>query len=183
MTQLHPDVSATDHSEGPADAPVTLVEYGDYECPHCGRAHPIVKAIQQAMGDSLRFVFRNFPLAEIHPHASTAAQAAEAVAHGGPAAFWWMHDAIFEHQNHLDIASLLKYATAAGADADAVRQAIDRGTLVERVNSDFMSGVRSGVNGTPTFFVNGHRYDGEWWNAEAFLADLTAAMQASHSRS
>ena len=182
MTQLHPDVSSADHSEGPAHAPVTLVEYGDYECPHCGRAYPIVKAIQQAMGDSLRFVFRNFPLAEIHPHASTAAQAAEAAAAVGSGAFWAMHDAIFEHQDHLDIASLHTYAVASGVDPDAVRQAISHGTFVERVNADFMSGVRSGVNGTPTFFVNGQRYDGEWWNAESFLADLTVATRASHSR-
>ena len=183
MTQLHPGVSLTDHGEGSAHAPVTLVEYGDYECPHCGRAYPIVKAIQQAMGDSLRFVFRNFPLAEIHPHASTAAQAAEAAASVSLGAFWAMHDALFEHQSHLDVASLLKYAAAAGVDPDAVSHAVSKGTFVERVNSDFMSGVRSGVNGTPTFFVNGQRYDGEWWNAEAFLADLTTAVRAAQSHS
>ena len=182
MTQLHPAVSPMDHIAGPAHAPVTLVEYGDYQCPHCGHAHPIVKAIQLAMGDSLRFVFRNFPLAEIHPHASTAAQAAETAASAGSGAFWAMHDAMFEHQDHLDIASLGKYAVAAGVDPETVRQAISHGTFVDRVNSDFLSGVRSGVNGTPTFFVNGQRYDGEWWNAEAFLADLALASRAVHSR-
>lgn len=176
MTQLRPEVSAHDHATGPANAPVTLVEYGDYECPHCGRAHPVVKAIQAAMGDSLRFVFRNFPLTEVHPHATMAAQAAEATSVAGSTVFWALHDMLFEHQNHLDTVSLTRYAAAAGADANVVRAALEAGTYAERVSADFMSGVRSGVNGTPTFFINGVRYEGEWLNAASFLADVTAVV-------
>ncbi len=174
---LRPDVSGTDHSIGPANAPVTLVEYGDYECPHCGRAHPIVKRVVAEMGESMRFVFRNFPLAEIHPHATIAAQAVEAARDAGPNSFWAMHDLVFEHQEHLDGGSLLRYAASAGADSNAVRDALEAGTFAERVSSDFMSGVRSGVNGTPTFFVNGARYEGAWWEFDTFLHDLRARAE------
>ncbi|MBC7841407.1 MAG: DsbA family protein [Gemmatimonadaceae bacterium] len=175
MSQLRPEVSADDHSVGPVDAPITLVEFGDYECPHCGRAYPVVKQLQATLGDSLRFVFRNFPLSEIHPHASAAAQAAEAAGESGSDPFWAMHDLLYEHQRHLDTHSLLRYAETAGADPVAVQHALDAGSYVERVNTDFMSGVRSGVNGTPTFFINGVRYNGDWSDVETFLADLTAA--------
>src|SRR6476646_7201477 len=107
-------VSERDHIQGPADAPVTLVEYGDYECPHCGRAYPVVKAIQRHFGRRLRFVFRNFPLAEAHPHAAHAAEAAEAAAAQGR--FWEMHDSLFEHQQALDDRHLVEYAGALGLD-------------------------------------------------------------------
>ena len=180
MSDLRPGISATDHSIGPANAPVTLLEFGDYECPHCGRAYPVVKQLQSAMGDALRFVFRNFPMSEMHPHANSAAQAAEATAESGAAAYWSMHDLLYEHQSHLDAGSLTRYAEAAGADAAAVRAALDAGTYIERVKTDFMSGVRSGVNGTPTYFINGTRYDGDWTDFDAFLADLTS-MQTSPS--
>jgi protein-disulfide isomerase len=182
MSDLQPGVSAADHSIGPASAPVTLVEFGDYECPHCGRAHPVVKRLQAAMGDSLRFVFRNFPLSEIHPHANAAAQAAEAAAESGSATFWAMHDLLYEHQSRLDTASLLKYAAAAGADTTAMKHALDAGGYIERVQADFMSGVRSGVNGTPTFFINGARYEGDWPDFDAFLADLTSAQTSPSQR-
>ena len=158
--RLIPPVSHRDHTAGAAGAPVTLVEYGDYECPHCGRAYPIIKAIQQRLGERLRFVFRNFPLKEAHPHAEHAAQAAEAAAEAGK--FWEMHDTLFEHQNALDDQSLARYAEAVGAGAGRIEAALAEQTYSRRVREDFLSGVRSGVNGTPTFFINGARYDGPW---------------------
>jgi protein-disulfide isomerase len=165
-------VGARDHAQGPATAPVTLVEYGDYECPHCGRAYPIVKALQQLMGDSMRFVFRNFPLTDSHPHAAQAAEAAEAAGEQGK--FWEMHDLLFEHQNALDLRHLAGYGKRLGMDPDALVQAIEREAFDARVREDFMSGVRSGVNGTPTFFINGARYDGMW-----DLPLLTAGVKAA----
>ena len=173
-------VDATDHALGPADAPVTLVEYGDYECPHCARAHPVTVALRARLGDRMRFVFRNFPLGEIHRHAEHAAQAAEAVAAlAGEAAFWAMHDRLFEHQGEgLGDHALAAHATAAGADGTAVLDAVRAGTHAARVRADFMGGVRSGVNGTPTFFVNGQRVDGDWSDVAAFgalLEDVAAA--------
>lgn len=174
---LHPAVTEKDHSLGPADAPVTLVEYGDYQCPHCFRAHPIITAVLKQVGPRVRFVFRNFPLTEIHPEALHAAEAAESVAsRAGAAAFWKMHDAIYEHQQDsedaLDDAHLVRYAKSAGADPAGVQEDLDEGTFEERVRGDFMSGVRSGVNGTPTFFVQGERFDGDWTNPEVLLRAL-----------
>ena len=165
--RLRLPVGGTDHSAGPADAPVTLVEYGDFQCPYCFRAHPIVMKLQDRLGDTLRFVFRNFPITELHPDALKAAEAAESVAaHAGPAAYWRMHHAIFEHQQDsadaLDRPHLLRYAADAGADPARVQDDLEAGTFEERVRDDFLSGVRSGVNGTPTFFINGMRYDGSW---------------------
>jgi protein-disulfide isomerase len=154
---LNPPVSPVDHAQGTDDAAVTLVEYGDYECPHCGRAHPIVKRLQQHFGNSLRFVYRNFPLSEIHPLAEAAAEAAEfGAAHGK---FWEMHDGIFEHQSRLSPELLVELAKKNGLDPESLREALSKGTFRDRVKSDFRSGVRSGVNGTPTFFINGHRLD------------------------
>jgi len=176
-SELTPPVSAHDHVAGPDDAPVTLVEYGDYECPYCGMAHPIVKAAQLTLGSQLRFVFRNFPLAEIHPHARLAAQAAEAAAAQGK--FWEMNGTLFEYQNALEVEDLIGYAKALGLDATQLARDLEAGTYEKRVRDDFRSGVRSGVNGTPTFFVNGDRYDGSWANEEAFIRALRdAARQA-----
>jgi protein-disulfide isomerase len=176
-SRLTPPVSAHDHVAGPDDAPVTLVEYGDYECPYCGMAYPIVKVAQRELGTQLRFVFRNFPLAETHPHARRAAQAAEAAAAQGK--FWAMHDMIFEHQSALEDADLLRYAETLDLDVARVARELEAGTYAKRVRDDFRSGVRSGVNGTPTFFVNGDRYDGSWTDEEAFIRALRdAARQA-----
>ncbi len=155
---LTPPVAARDHAQGRADAPVTLVEYGDYECPHCGRAYPIVKAVQRSMGNSLRFVFRNFPLTKAHEHAEHAAEMAEAAAHEGK--FWEMHDLLFEHQDALEDEHLVGYATSLAIDPAWAAAALAQGLFRERVREDFASGVKSGVNGTPTFFINGGRYDG-----------------------
>lgn len=150
-------VSDDDHQQGPANAPVTLVEYGDYECPYCGEAHPIVQAIQREMGDRLRFVFRNFPLTQVHPHAAGAAEAAEAA--GAQDAFWPYHDRLYEHQNDLSVRALIGHARHLRLSLDRFERALEQHTFEERVRSDFMSGVRSGVNGTPTFFINGIRHD------------------------
>jgi protein-disulfide isomerase len=167
-------VGARDHAQGPTSAPVTLVEYGDYECPHCGRAYPILKAVQKRLGNKLCFVFRNFPLTEIHPHAENAALAAEAAGELGR--FWEMHDALFDNQEALKPADLLLYAEGIGLDAGAFSKTFKAQAHIERVREDFMSGVRSGVNGTPTFFIDGVRYDGSW-----IYADLVAALEAALS--
>lgn len=171
--QLTPPVTERDHAAGPEEAPVTLVEYGDYECPYCGMAEPIVKKARRELGSQLRFVFRNFPLAETHPHARLAAQAAEAA--GAQGRFWEMHDIIFEHQYDLEVEDLVGYAKSLGLDALQVARDLEAGTYEKRVRDDFRSGVRSGVNGTPTFFLNEIRYDGSWANEEAFIRALREA--------
>ena len=167
--QLTLPVGPRDHAIGPPDAPVTLVEYGDFQCPHCGRAYPIVKDIVRTLGAKLRFVFRNFPLTRIHPEAEHAAEAAEAA--GAQGAFWQMHDRLFERQFALDDDHLIDYATELGLNAERIRGELDAGTYAGRVRDDFMSGVKSGVNGTPTFFINGVRYD-ESWDRDSLLGAL-----------
>lgn len=157
MAKLRVPVGSGNHAQGRADAPVTLVEYGDYECPHCGRAYPIVTALQEQFGDQLRFVFRNFPLREMHPHAEAAAEAAEFA--GEHHKFWEMHDLIFENQAALSERLLGELAQQLGLEAKALHQSLRSGAFSERVARDFSGGVRSGVNGTPTFFINGERHD------------------------
>jgi protein-disulfide isomerase len=173
MSKLRPPVGPDDHALGSADAPVTLVEYGDYECPHCGAAHPIVKRVLRRLGTHVRFVFRNFPLGEMHPHAVVAAEAAEAA--GLQDEFWRMHDHIFEHQNALEPEDLIGYAKRLGLDAARFATDLELDAIEERVRSDFASGVRSGVNGTPTFFINGRRFEGDWTNVDSFVAALESA--------
>jgi protein-disulfide isomerase len=151
-------VNERDHVVGPETAPVTMVEYGDYECPFCGAAHPIVKALQKALGDNLRFAFRHFPLSQIHPHSFQAAEAAEAA--GAQGHFWEMHDMIFEHQDRLSTQDLLAYASAIGLALERFAEDLAEHRHASKVRENFLSGVRSGVNGTPTFFVNGVRHDG-----------------------
>lgn len=160
VARLSTPVTARDHAQGPPDAVVTLVEYGDYECPHCGRAYPIVKGIQARMGSRLRFVFRNFPLKEIHPHAEHAAELAETAAVQGK--FWEMHDRIFEHQRTLGDLHLLEFAAELDLDVERVKRELASHTHEARVREDFLSGIKSGVNGTPTFFINGVRHDAAW---------------------
>jgi protein-disulfide isomerase len=161
-----------DHVQGPADAPVTLLEYGDYECPYCGAAYPIVKEVQDQMGDRLRFVFRNFPITTSHPHAERAAEAAEAA--GSQGKFWEMHDLLYEKQQRLDDSDLRSYAEELGLDLRAFDEDMASGVHAERVREDFMSGVLSGVNGTPTFYVNGVRHD-DSYELESLLAALERA--------
>jgi protein-disulfide isomerase len=160
VSRLTPAVSEADHRQGPDDAPVTLVEYGDYECPSCGQAYLIVKEVQRLLGSKMRFVFRNFPLSEKHPHAMRAAEAAEAA--GGQGKFWEMHDMLFEHQDALADSDLVQDAALLEIEVEQFRRELAAGMHTDRVRKDFDSGVRSGVNGTPTFFINGVRYDGSW---------------------
>jgi protein-disulfide isomerase len=171
-SQLTLPVAERDHSQGPASAPVTLVEYGDYECPYCGAAYPIVKEIQQRLGDRLRFVFRNFPITTAHPHAEHAAEAAEAAAAQGK--FWEMHDHLYENQRHLRDDRLHAYAEALGLDVDVFDKELAEHVHADRVHEDFMSGVRSGVNGTPTFFINGVRHD-DSYDLETLLSAVERA--------
>ena len=163
-------VSDADHIRGPVRAPVTLVEYGDYECPYCGAAAPIVDEVQQLMADRLRFVFRHFPITTLHPHAEQAAEAAEAA--GAQDAFWEMHDLLFENQDRLGYRDLLTYAGALDLDVNRFQRELEGRVHADRVRDDFMGGVRSGVSGTPTFFINGVRHDGGW-----DLASLGAALE------
>ena len=154
---LTPPVSERDHAQGRADAPVTLVEYGDFQCPYCGAAYPEVKRLQKALGKRLRFVFRNFPLTQAHPYALIAAEAAEAAALHGK--FWEMHDLIYENQAELEPDILPAWAEKVGLDLDEFGTAIQQGGVTKRIKEDRMSGIRSGVNGTPCFFINATRYD------------------------
>jgi protein-disulfide isomerase len=147
-----------DHIQGPVDAPIRLVEYGDYECPYCGEAYPVVKAIQESLGERLCFAFRNFPLGNSHPHAQHAAEAAEAAAAQGR--FWEMHDLLYENQDALEDEDLVGYASALRLDARRLMSEVLAGTFTSRVREDFRSGARHGVNGTPSFFINGILYEG-----------------------
>lgn len=157
---LTPPVGKPDHVEGPADARVTLVEYGDFECPHCGAAHLIVKAVQKAMGDRLRFVFRHFPLTQIHPHAEAAAEASEAA--GAQGQFWAMHDLLFENQHALEDDDLLIYASEIGLDVGRFARELASALYAARVREDYLSGLESGVTGTPTLFINNVRHVGAY---------------------
>ncbi|QIB35747.1 DsbA family protein [Ancylobacter pratisalsi] len=157
MSHLTPEVGPGDHVLGPADAPVTLVEYGDYECPYCGQEYPILKEVLRRLGGQVRLVFRNFPITESHPHAAHAAAFAEAVAAIGR--FWEAHDLLYEHQATLDDASLAGFARVIGLPRADLDDALN-GRHDAKIRQDFIGGIRSGVNGTPTLFINGLRYDG-----------------------
>ncbi|MDE1568618.1 DsbA family protein [Aquabacter sp. P-9] len=157
MTHPIPALAGDDHVAGPATAAVTLVEYGDYQCPYCGEAYPELKAVQRAMGHGLRFVFRNFPLVEVHAHALRAAQFAEAAAEAGR--FWEAHDLLYENQEALGDQSLLAYGQHLGLDR-ALLMAAFEGRHDDKIQRDFLGGVRGGVNGTPCLFINGRLYEG-----------------------
>jgi NhaA family Na+:H+ antiporter len=152
-------VTKSDHILGPSDAPITLVEYGDYECPHCRLVHRIIKQLRERLGDKLRYVYRHLPITTVHAQARLAAEAAEAAAAQGK--FWEMHDALFDH-DVIDKAHILQYAAAIGLDMEQFQRDLDQHTFADRVEADFRSGIRSGANGTPSFYVNGERYDGAW---------------------
>jgi protein-disulfide isomerase len=160
MSKLKTPVTNKDHFQGNANAAIELVEYGDYQCPYCGHAYPIIKNIQKKMGNKLKFVFRNFPLAESHPNAVNAAVSSEAAALQNK--FWEMHDHLYEHQNSLNDASLIKYAGQLGLNVERFETDFEKPELMKKVDDDFESGVRSGVNGTPSFFINGEKYNGDW---------------------
>ena len=172
MSGLTPPVSAADHRSGPDDAPITLVEYGDFECPACGAAYPNVEDVRRKLGARLGFVFRHFPLTQMHPHAMHAAEAAEAASAQGK--FWQMHGMLFEHQDALEDADLVRYAKALHLDDKRFASELASEAHDERIREHIGSGIRSGVNGTPTFFINGVRHDGTWEES-----DLLAALEAA----
>ncbi len=157
-SRLRPPVDGRDHRAGSDAAAVTLVEFGDYECPFCVQAHRVVKALQKRLGAQLRFVFRNFPLAAAHPHALLAAEAAESADAAGH--FWPMHDLLFEHPGALEPPDLMEYAARLGLDLDVFESDLRAQRFRDKLQADLRSGAISGVNGTPTFFINGQRHDG-----------------------
>jgi len=167
-------VGSRDHIRGHRQSPITLLEYGDYQCPYCGAAYFVVEEVRRRMGDDLRFVFRHFPLSRIHPHAEKAAEAAEAAAAQG--AFWPMHDLLFTHQDALEEDELVSYAAMLELDLVRFSEELTSGLYAARVRDDFMGGVRSGVAGTPTFFINGIQYAGI-----AELGRLLSAVRAERS--
>jgi protein-disulfide isomerase len=166
-------VSERDHVIGRETAPVTLLEYGDYECPYCAAAQPNVKQALSALGDDVRFAYRHFPLAQIHPHAALAAEAAEAA--GAQGRFWEMHELLFANQQRLGPRDLLVDAERLGLDLNRFARDLDEHTFRPKVREDFMSGVRSGVNGTPTFFVNGVRHNGGY-SAEELVEAIESEL-------
>jgi protein-disulfide isomerase len=170
MGTLRVPVTQHDHTKGPANAPVTLVEYGDYECPGCGAAYPIVNLVLRHFGPKLQFVSRHFPLTQVHPNAEPAAESAEFA--GAYGRFWQMHDGIYENQDRLGPPLLFALARALELSELELRDALENETYAPKIKSDFLGGVRSGVNGTPSFFVNGHQHEGSY----AF-EDLVAAIE------
>jgi protein-disulfide isomerase len=171
MATLKIPITSRDHRRGDPDAPVILVEYGDYQCPYCAMAQPVVRELLHSFGADLALVYRHFPITEAHPLAATAAQAAEFA--GDHNAFWDMHEALFANQPRLSLPAIFGIAGAVGLSQVELQQALSDGTYAQKVRDDFMGGVRSGVNGTPCFFINGLRYDG----AHSF-PDLAAAIAA-----
>ncbi|MGD0769223.1 MAG: DsbA family protein [Tepidisphaeraceae bacterium] len=167
-------VTEQDHAVGPASAPITIVEYGDYECPDCLNAVPVIEGVRQSLGGRLRFVFRHFPQSSIHPHASAAAEAAEAAAEQGK--FWEMHAALFQHQKELAEVDLSHLALTLGLEIYKFETSRNQEKHRLRIRTDFESGLRSGVKGTPTLFMNGRRYDGPV-NAKAIIAATETAAR------
>jgi protein-disulfide isomerase len=175
MALLKTPVTARDHWRGDPDAPVVLVEYGDYQCPYCAAAHPVVKELLDGFHTSLALVFRHFPLSEAHPMAIPAAQTAEFA--GERNRFWEMHDALYMNQPRLGPQALFALADALGLPENELQAALTSGAYADRIRSDFLSGVHSGVNGTPCFFINGVRHDGGW-----SFEELAAAIEAAQTR-
>lgn len=159
MSLLRVPVMQADHVPGRPEAPVNMVEYGDYECPFCGLAHPIIKRVQKHFGRQPRFAYRHFPLAQVHPHAQDAAETAFAGAQG---CFWEMHDGLFENQASLGVALFFALAATLDLPEEELRTALDTEAYAAKVRSDFTGGVRSGASGTPTFLINGHPQDGSF---------------------
>jgi protein-disulfide isomerase len=160
MSKLIPPVNTADHIKGNPDSAVILVEYGDFQCPHCGAAHPIVKKIEESFQGKLAFVFRHFPLAESHPYAQAAAVASEAASIQGK--FWQMHELIYDNQSKLGLEMLLQLAEHLKLDMKRFQHDFKDPKLFEKVEADFESGIKSGVNGTPSFYVNAIKYNGPY---------------------
>jgi predicted DsbA family dithiol-disulfide isomerase len=170
-------VGAGDHARGPEDAPVTLVQYGDYECPYCAQAHPWLKELQERAGERVRFIFRHFPLDSVHPRARRAAQAAEAAAAQGR--FWEMHDLLYDNREALGEEDLLKrYAAELGLDLRRFEEDLANDHHAWRIEEDRLGGTRAGVEGTPAFFVNGVRYTGSI-DLDGLLAAVEEAASSS----
>jgi len=172
-TILRPPINERDHVAGAADAPITLVEFGDYECPFCGRAEGVIRALRQQLGGRMRFVFRNFPIVPIHSHAVLAAEAAEAA--GAQGQFWPMHDLLFDNQDALEAPNLVEYANRVGLDVEAFVDDLRDHRYLEKVRDDVHSGAESGVEGTPTFFINGQRHEGGY-DFDSLFAAISAAV-------
>jgi Na+/H+ antiporter NhaA len=175
LIDLEQEVDEDDHVRGPDDAPVTIVEYGDFECPYCGRAEPAIRELLAERGKEIRYVFRHLPLTDVHPHAQLAAEAAEAA--GSQGKFWEMHDLLLDHQDALTGKDLLRYAEELGLDVERFRNELRRHEHDGRVARDVESAELSGVSGTPTFFINGQRHHGAY-----DLATLTNAVRAARAR-
>jgi protein-disulfide isomerase len=169
MAMLRDPITSLDHARGPDNAPVTLLEYGDYQCPYCAAAYPIIKRVQRQFGTKLRFVFRHFPLTEIHQYAEMAAESAEfAGAHGR---FWEMRDLLYENQDRLGLPLLFSAVSSLGLSERSLRDALATRAYAAKVRRDFLSGVRRGVRGTPTLFLDDLQYEGP-----VDYASLTAAI-------
>ncbi len=160
LSRLLLPIRPVDHVLGPDDAPYTLVEYGDYECPDCGRLYAILRDLQRDIASRLRIVYRHYPLSGVHRHAQQAAEAAEAAAAQGK--FWEMHTLLFERQDALRTKDLIRYAEERTLDVERFGDALKNETYKDRVRADFLAGVQNGVFGTPGLFLNGVRYNGEW---------------------
>jgi protein-disulfide isomerase len=160
MSTLKISINENDHIQGDKKAPVVLVKYGDYECPFCRAAYYVVKQLQEALGSNLLFVFRNFPLQEVHPHAELAAETAEFCGDNGY--YWEMHDLLYENQERLSAELMVELTEQLSLSTQKLEQALINGIYKEKIKTDFMGGVRSGVNGTPTFFINDQRYNGPY---------------------
>lgn len=172
MSNLKVPVSADDHIQGNTNAPITLLEYGDFQCPHCAMAHSVVKRLERQFGDRMRYVYRNFPLTEIHPMAEPAAEAAEFAGANGK--YWPMHDAIFDNQRSLTAELLVDLAARLQLNSDELAGAVDEQRYLERISRDVEGGEQAGVHATPTFFINGRQYQGSWE-----FEELAQAMEAA----
>ena len=173
---LIPPVGADDHARGGDQARVTLVEYGDFECPQCANAHPIIEELQRNFGNDLRFIFRHFPITSAHPNAQRAAEATEWAASQGQ--FWPLHDRLYQHKAKLSEGLILEIVEDLGLSAAALRDAWKSHTFFQRVKDDFLSGLRSEVAGTPTFFIQSLRHDGAGDRETLALAIAAAASAA-----
>ena len=174
MYRLAEPVTGDDHVQGDPGAVVTLVQYGDYECPYTRMSRHAVHQLQREFPDSLRFVFRHFPLEDIHPHARAAATAAEAA--GQQLDFWTIHEFLFEHQKHLEERDIQRYAVELGLHTRRFEHDRESSVVARHIDRDLHSGERSGVEGTPTFYVNGMRHDGGY-DIEGLRPAIVASMQ------
>jgi len=171
---LRVPVTEKDHIEGKLNASIELVEYGDYQCPYCGKAYYDVKKIQKEMGDELKFVFRNFPLINMHKYALDAAIASEIAGEMGE--FWKMHDILFENQDALSDTDLIRYAGEIGLDVEKFESMFSNSKYEGKIEKELEGGLRSGVNGTPSFFVNGKKYEGDY-SAKAILEYIQSLLE------